>query len=361
MNATSTLIKVGLLTLLAWGAVGTAAAQAEPDPRLPAVQGRIEAIHNDGFTLRTKLDQFQVRVTEETHYHVPGVHGPDLDDLQVGDGVLALGRREVDGDWIARSVSVLPPVPVHALNGAVTAIEGRALTVATPGTQVTLLVDENTQFRIPEAESPGLGDIEVGDRLFSVARAEDGILTARVIQLLPNGVRGPIHFRGRGIAVGSASLTALAGERRIPVHTSENADIYVPDKVEASLGDVCPGEWVLAIGRRNGQAGVEAHSIGMLPPMTAHRFAIPGKILAIEGATLMVQDPQDTHRVHTGEQTTIRIPGHDSPDLDGLQVGDHIVAFGKPTEGHNLLARLVIVRRPPNETEAVPTGGNLPL
>jgi hypothetical protein len=131
MKATITLIMVGLLTLLASGAVGTAAAPMEPDLGVPAVQGRIEAIHNDGFTLRTTL--FWVRVIEETHHCRPSVQGPDLDDLHEEDG--ALGQRLVRGDWIARSVSVLPPVPVHALNGAVTAIEGQALTVATPRAQ----------------------------------------------------------------------------------------------------------------------------------------------------------------------------------------------------------------------------------
>jgi hypothetical protein len=197
-------------------------------------------------------------------------------------------------------------------------------------------------------EAPGLTGIGVGDCLFSAARAEDSILTARVIQVLPNGVRGPIHFRGRVIAVGSASMTVLPGERWIPLHTSENADIYVPDKVEASLGDVCP-------------RGCQAHSSGMLPPMNVHRFVIPGEIVAIEGAAPTVQDPQDTHTVHADEQTTIRIPRNESLDLDHLQVRDHTLALGKPTEGRKLLARLVIVRRPPEETEAVLPGGNPPL
>ena len=167
MKLRTKLLLVGWTALLLLSVPGLALAQeAAHPPRRPAVKGRIEAKTESGFTLSTPHGEITVSVDANTQYRVPGVEQATLADLQIGDTVLVLGRRNEAGELLARRVAVLPPVPVGAIKGEVTAIEGQTLTVATRGGDKTLLTDENTQFRVPDVEEPTLADIQVGDRVF---------------------------------------------------------------------------------------------------------------------------------------------------------------------------------------------------
>jgi hypothetical protein len=53
--------------------------------------------------------------------------------------------------------------------------------------EVAVLTDGHTIFRIPGVEDPGLGDVEVGDRVGAlVARTEEGGLLAKVVLVRRN-------------------------------------------------------------------------------------------------------------------------------------------------------------------------------
>jgi hypothetical protein len=264
--------------------------------------------------------------------------------------VLLLGHRTEAGEFRAGLVIVLPPVPVGAINGEVTAIDGQTLTVNTPGGERALLTDENTQFHVPDVEQATLADIQVGDRVFALVHAQEGgVLLAKAVVVLPENAPAPIHFRGRVSRVGESSLELQTRRCGIEVTTTESTRIRVPDVQDPSLSDIRVGDTVLVIGRPAGLCRIEARAISVLPPVSPHRFVIPGEVLSIEGTTLTVQDPKDTHTVYTDEQTRFRIPDVENPTLADVQVGDHILAIGEPTEGRNLLARLIIVRPPPQE------------
>jgi len=183
--------------------------------------------------------EIQVLTDETTEFRVPGVENPSIADLQVGDKIAGEGVREEDGTVRATLVVVLPE-QVARLDGEVTAVEGttlvldtlggtvnvvtdadtvsvagtwqdettfnaigvsvrggrrpgqpgdvrgRAIRVETDrfvlGTQqgpVTVLVDGETQYRIPGVEDPGLDDIETGDAVGARGTwNEDGTLQA---------------------------------------------------------------------------------------------------------------------------------------------------------------------------------------
>jgi len=363
MKLRTKLLLVGWTALLLLSVPGLALAQeAAHPPRLPAVKGRIEAKAESGFTLSTPHGEITVSVDANTHYRVPGVEQATLADLQVGDTVLVLGRRNEAGELLARLVAVLPPVPVGTIKGEVTAIEGQTLTVATRGGDKTLLTDENTQFRVPDVEEPTLADIQVGDRVFALVEAgEEDTLLAKMVAVLPEDAPGPISLRGRVTHVAENSLRVKVREDEITVTTTGTTRIRVPDVENPTLADIRVGDWVLVIGRPIGLCRVEASAIAVLPPVPAHRFVIPGEVIDIEGTTLTVQDPKDTHIILTDDQTHFRVPGVEEPTIADIEIGDHILALGELAEDGALLARLIIVRRPPQPGSEEPGAGEGPI
>jgi hypothetical protein len=358
MKRRNKVLCVGLATVMLLWAAGISMAQeaALPAPG-PVLHGRIEAKAEDGFTLNTKRGQVTVSVDAETSYRVPGVEGATFAHLQIGDSVLVLGRRTEAGQLLGRLIAVLPPVPVGVLDGKVTAIEGATLTVDTRAGEKVLLTDGDTQFHVPDVEQPTLADIQVGDRIVALVHAREGdLLLAKAVVVLPRGAPGPIHFRGRVSRVGESSLQVQTRRCAITVTTTETTRIRVPDVQDPALSDIRVGDTVLVVGRPAGLCRIEARAIGVLPSISPHRFVIPGKVGSVEGTTLAVQDPKDTHTIYTDERTRFRIPDVEDPTIADIQVGDHILAIGEPTEGRNLLARLVIVRPPPQETAPEPEG-----
>lgn len=344
-------LSVGMVALLLLSMGTTATAQETEQPhRPPIVHGRLESKADSGFTLSTRRGEVSVRIDADTQFQVPGEPEPSLDDLQIGDGMLVLCRRTKTGELFARRVTVLPPIPLGTLKGEVTAIEGDVLSVSTLQGGNLLLTDENTKFRVPDVEEPSLSDIEVGNRIFALVEGRNDTLLARVVTVLPEGTPGPIGLRGRVTQIDQPSLKVRVHEQHITVVTTESTHFRVPQVENASLADIGVGNWVLIVGRPRGLCQVEAREVGVLPQMSAHRFLIPGEVLAIEETTLTVQDPQDTHLVHTDDQARFDAPGMENATIADIEVGDHILALGQPAEGRNLLARWIWVIRPASGT-----------
>jgi hypothetical protein len=364
MKVGSKLLCMGLVALLVLSVTGVATAQEEAHPpRWPVLHGRIEGKSRSGFTLSTRHGEARVSVDADTRYRVPGVEQATLANLQAGDTVLVLGRGNGAGGFLARWVAVLPPVPISAIKGEVAAIEGQALTLTNRAGDRVLLTDENTQFRVPDVEEPTLADVQVGDRVFAVVEAgEGGTLLARMVSVLPEDAPGPIHLRGRVTGVARSSLRVKVRRDEVTVTVTETTQIRVPGAENPTLADVRVGDWVLVIGRPAGLCRVEARAVGVLPPVPAHRYAIPGEVIGIEGTTLTVQDPKDTHTVLTDDQTRFRVPGVEEPTIADIEVGDDVLAIGRPAEDNALLARLIFVRRPPQPGEGEPGSaeGSLP-
>ncbi len=360
MKTRSKLLSTGLLAVLLLNTAQTAQAQQAAQPaRWPVVYGRLEAKTSSGFTLSSQRGDVTVSVDIDTRYRVPGVERATLADLQVGDTMIALGRRTDSGEWLARMVAVLPPIPVRALNGQVTKVEGQTLTINTRNGEKVLLADENTHFRVPDLEQPSLADIKIGDRVLALVRLQEGsTLLAKMVTVLPEDTLRPAHLRGRVIQVEESSLKVQARQDEVTVIATETTEIRVPGVDNPVLSDIRIGDTVLAIGRPTGWSQMEARVIGVLPSIPAHKLIVPGEVVSIHDTVLTVQDSQDRHVVHTDEQTRLRVPGVENPTVADIHIGDRILAVGQPAEGRNLLARWIIVRpAPPQEgIEEPPTG-----
>ncbi|MEJ2210392.1 MAG: hypothetical protein P8129_15345, partial [Anaerolineae bacterium] len=77
-------------------------------------------------------------------------------------------------------------VAQRGLRGEVTAIdlEAGTLTVETARGPVTVVTADETRYRLPGVEDPGLDDVQVGDRIVAAGRFESRdplVFAARVI------------------------------------------------------------------------------------------------------------------------------------------------------------------------------------
>jgi hypothetical protein len=101
----------------------------------------------------------------------------------VGDRVGVIGYRDREGNLVARGVGKLPEkVRLRIVRGEVTDIEGTTLKIDTSDGPVTVHTDENTRFRIPGDDDPGLDDIAVGDQIGAAGWWNDAdSLQARVV------------------------------------------------------------------------------------------------------------------------------------------------------------------------------------
>jgi hypothetical protein len=304
----------------------------------------VEAVSDAGFVLSMPHREVTVSVDSETVYRMPGVKQPGLGALQVGDAVLSLGRREGEGGFLARIVVVLPPMPFGTVKGEVTAIEGQSLTLTTAAGNEVLHVGGRAQFRVPGVEAPTLSDIGEGDRIFAIVRGqEDGCWLTNMVAVIPEGALGPIGFRGRVVTVNADALGVAVRDDEVSVEIADTTKIRVPGRQNASLADIRVGDWVLVVARVKGMCRTEATAVAVIPSVPAHRYVIPGEVVGIDEGTLTVQDPKDQHLVLTDEQTRVHIRGVEDAAAADIDVGDQVLALGRPAENHSLLARLILV------------------
>jgi hypothetical protein len=155
------------------------------------VRGQVLAVTQQTVVVQAGSRERAITVTPQTRLWAPGDGLQSLRDLQAGDEVLAIGQPTEWGQWIAGLLIAGPrrPSPGRGLQGEVTAIDlgAGSLTVATPRGDVTVVVDENTGYRVPGVEDPGLEDIAVGDRIAALGHydREEGVFVARGIGVLP--------------------------------------------------------------------------------------------------------------------------------------------------------------------------------
>ena len=160
-----------------------------------AVHGRVTAVEGQTLVIMTREGEKEVVTTSETYFHVPNVEEPNLDDIEAGCIIAALGQKDDDGTFTAQIVAVAPArrlrrtmVRRNMVFGEVMAIEGVTLTIETRRGEQTILTDANTRFRIPGVENPSIEDIEVGDRVIALGRRnEEGEFAARVVGVPKEG------------------------------------------------------------------------------------------------------------------------------------------------------------------------------
>jgi hypothetical protein len=148
------------------------------------VRGVVRAIEDDTLGLATRRGEVRVETDGETIFRVPGVEDPGIDDFNVRDLVVVVGRWDAEAEvFHARRVALAPRWPSHVrfLRGEVTSLEGRTLVLETLQGEVAVLTDSDTIFRIPGVDDPGLDDVRLGDKVGVLVTGADGELLAKVV------------------------------------------------------------------------------------------------------------------------------------------------------------------------------------
>jgi hypothetical protein len=234
-------------------------------PRRRRVQGKVLAVQDSTVIVRTpRRRRVPVRTDAETEFRVPGTENPSIDDVQVGDRIA--GEVVIDDGGVRAALVVVLPEQVAHLKGEVTGIDGTTLEIQTAGGSVNGLTGAETVFRIPGVEDPSLGDVSIGYRVTLVGTWEDEAIFDAVAVAVQMGRQpgGRGKVRGRAIDLGTESLVIGTPHGPLTVRVDEQTRYRLPGVDDAGLGDVEPGDLILAGGTWNEDGTLQAAVLAAL-------------------------------------------------------------------------------------------------
>lgn len=326
------------------GSFSTTLAAEQQDPSRPtpssrSVRGEVLAIGERALAIRTTRGLGLVVMNEDTILRIPDMDDPTLDDLSIGDQIVALGRGR--GHLFgARVVAVETDAELTRVAGQVTAVEGSTVTLNTRSEEgVSVFTDPDTIFYMPDLEEPGVEDIEVG-MLIEVAGFLDGEDLQAILVACRQGERRA-RLMGQVSSVEDSSLSLeIRDSRRITLSVDAETAFHVTDVEDASLADVPVG--ARAIVEIEAQGGVpRALTVVVWPEEPAR---VGGTVIEIEGKTLRLETEQGEVEAITGMATLVRIPDVEAPSLDDIQPGDRALCAGS-WEDESTFSALVVVAR----------------
>ncbi len=227
--------------------------------------GEVLAIEGATLTVRTEPGERLVITDEGTRFRIPGTDEPSIEDISVGDQILALGRPDEHGSLLARVVAVVsaPQLRRHTLRGLITSIEHDAFSLATQGRVVRVASSEDTIFRIAGVEHPGLDDLNVRDLVLVLGtwNAEHEVFKARAVSLIPRWPSFLRFLRGdvTGIEGRTIALHAMQGE--LAVLTDANTIFRIAGVEDPELDDLEIGDKVGVLATRTEGSALMAKAV----------------------------------------------------------------------------------------------------
>ncbi len=228
---------------------------AELAQRRFVVQGQVKAL--DGLTITVDTGQGERSVVTDgsTRFLIPGVEDAGIEDVTVGDPLLALGRPDGEGNLLARVVAIVTPGQVrrHTIRGLITDIRGDSLSLLTRRGEVRMDTDGGTVFRIPGVEEPGIDDLEVQDLIIVVGtwNPDEEVFSARAVTLIP---RWPSHLRfvrGEVTAIEGRTMVLETLQGEVAVLTNGDTIFRIPGVENPGLDDLQIGDRVGVLAARS--------------------------------------------------------------------------------------------------------------
>ncbi len=157
------------------------------------LNGQVTAIEGTTLALDTARGPVNVLTDGSTVFRIPGVEEPTLADVKVGDRVTVGGTWEDEATFHALGVGVIGGQRAGAqgaVRGRVVSTGEDSLVVGTLRGPVTVLVNDETQFRVPGVEDAGIDDIEEGTLVGARGTwNEDGSLQAAGVGVMGEHIR----------------------------------------------------------------------------------------------------------------------------------------------------------------------------
>jgi len=235
---------------------------AELAQRGYVVQGQVLALERLTITVDTGQGERLVVTDDSTRFVIPGVEDPGIEDISVGDPLLALGRPDDEGNLRARAVAVVTPGQVrrHTIRGLITDTEGDSLSLLTRRGEIRVLTSDDTVFLIPGVEDPGIDDLNPRDLIIVVGTwdAEEEVFSARAVTLVP---RWPSHLRflrGEVTAIDGRTIVLDALQGEVAVLTNGDTQFRFPGVEDPGLDDLEVGDKVGILVVRTDDGGLLA-------------------------------------------------------------------------------------------------------
>lgn len=339
---------VAVVILAALLVVPAPAAAAEKSPRTSprwpdVLEGEVTGIDEGVLTVRTPRGEIPVLTGEPTRFYVPGIEDPGVEDVQVGDRIVVLGRGD-RGAFRAQLVAVVDAqAELGRRIGQVVSVEGHVVTLAAlSGETYTVYTDADTIFHIPGVEDPGVDDIEVGQVVVAAGiQNEDGSLQA-ILLFVPQEMELQTRLAGEVLAIDDATLRLrVSREREASVLTGDETSFHILGIENPSLDDVQVGDRV-TVEVQMVEGAPLAERVLVMPESFN---GLEGEVTAIAGTTLTLETRHATVQVLTGGSTLFRVPGVEDAGLEDVLVGDGVVCGGVWQDGGSFQALVVHVKR----------------
>jgi len=149
-------------------------------------------------------------------------------------------------------------------------------------------------------------------------------------------------LRGQVTAIEGTTLMVKAPDGERKVTTSDETRFRIRGIEDPTVADVKVGDYILARGKPDGIETFAAQAILVVSGQRVERFIVQGTVSDIEDTTLVLDTLQGEKQVTTYE-AIFWAPGVENPSLADVQVGDQVVAWGRPDEDGSLAAKLVAI------------------
>jgi hypothetical protein len=245
--------------------------------------------------------------------------------------------------------------------GDVVSIEGDEVMVQPEGGQeVSVLLGDETHQWLPGEPPTTTLSLAVGDPVLVLGRparngAGEAALIARFILIAEREDLPRYVVRGQAVAVTAQTIVVQTGQTERAITVGRATRLWSLQGRLESLREVKAGDRVLAVGQPTELGQWQAGAVLAVGTTATAQPALRGEVTAIdlEAGTLEVETARGPVTVVTGEDTRYRLPGVEDPGLDDIQVGDRIVAVGRPESRDPLVfAARVIGILPAREEQA---------
>src|SRR5512136_949954 len=238
-------LSLAITAVLIVVSVGTVAAE-KSSPNL-VVKGIITAVNQTASTVSITPKEGSpvvLNVTSSTMITKAGMGKATLADLATDDRAVAIYDKDT---MIARKISASPPLKkYHSFVGNITSMSDESFVIATKNGGVTIIVNNETKYKVPGVSNATLENFDVGDRVAILAvevTTDNGVENVALHVILIPG--RPIFIHRVGIvesyqAGTSITLKDKKGESSTFVVTNETKILFrkgATNNTEPKVGD----------------------------------------------------------------------------------------------------------------------------